>query len=48
MMVYCEKYETIDLLSTSLIPTPAYRGPDFDERLREVMDVDLMIEEDNK
>jgi hypothetical protein len=24
-----------------------YRGPDFDERLREAVDVDLMIEEEN-
>ena len=24
-----------------------YRGPNFDERLREAVDVDAMIEEDN-
>lgn len=40
MMVYCEKYETIDIRETILLPTPATRGPDFDERLREVLDVD--------
>jgi len=28
---------------TKLLPTPANRGPDFDERLREAMDVDQMI-----
>lgn len=30
---------------TKLLPTPANRGPDFEERLREAMDVDQMIEE---
>ena len=28
-----------------MIPTPANRGPDFEERLRQSMDVDAMIEE---
>jgi len=31
--------------NTNLLPTPANRGPDFDERLREAMDVDALIEE---
>lgn len=48
MMVFCEKYETIDMRDTLLLPTPATRGPDFDERLREVLDVDQMIEADNE
>jgi len=30
-----------------LLPIPAYRGPDFEERLREAMDVDAMIEDCN-
>jgi len=30
-----------------LIPTPLYRGPNFEERLREVIDVDQLIEDDN-
>lgn len=48
MMVYCEKYETVDIRDTLLLPTPATRGPDFDERLREVLDVDQMIAADNE
>ncbi len=27
------------------MPIPANRGPDFEERLRQAMDVDAMIEE---
>lgn len=27
------------------MPTPAHKGPDFDERLREAMDVDQMMED---
>ena len=30
---------------TKLLPTPANRGPDFEERLREAIDVDQMISE---
>lgn len=30
---------------TKLLPTPANRGPDFDERLREAIDVDSMMAE---
>lgn len=33
---------------TPLIPTPIYRGPDFEERLREQIDVDQLIEADNQ
>jgi len=40
MLLFSEKYQTFDIAETLLIPTPAARGPDFDERLREVMDVD--------
>ena len=32
---------------TKLLPTPANRGPDFEERLREAIDVDAMMEESN-
>jgi hypothetical protein len=48
LLIFAEKYETVDILQTRLIPTPLYRGPDFDERLREEVDVDLMIEEENQ
>lgn len=47
MLKFAEKYETVNLLDTKLLPIPAYRGPDFDERLREAVDVDLLIEEEN-
>ena len=42
---YDQKYLTFDIRDTLLIPTPAYRGPDFDERLREAFDIDAHIEE---
>lgn len=42
---YVEKYRTIDGLETNLLPTPRDRGPDFDQRLREIMDVDKHIEQ---
>ena len=45
MLTYAEKYMTFDMRDTSLLPTPADRGPDFEERLREAMDVDKMIDE---
>jgi hypothetical protein len=32
---------------TALLPTPVHRGPDFDERLREVFDVDAAVAEEN-
>ena len=48
MLKYAEKYETIDMRDTFLLPLPAYRGPDFEERLRESMDVDAMIEESQR
>lgn len=47
MLLFTEKYETVDINDTKLLPTPAARGPDFEERLREVLDVDQMIEADN-
>lgn len=47
MLAYAEKYMTVDIRDTFLIPTPAHRGPDFDERLREVMDVDQVIAAEN-
>jgi len=31
---------TIDIRDTALVPSPAYKGPDFEERLREAFDVD--------
>ena len=48
MLVFAEKYETVDINETLLLPTPAYRGPDFEERLREVIDVDALIEKDRQ
>lgn len=47
LLNYAEKYLTLDMRDTKLLPTPANRGPDFDERLREAMDVDALIEESN-
>ena len=44
MLTYAEKYLTFDIRDTKLLPTPRGRGPDFDERLRESMDVDAMVE----
>ena len=43
MLTYAEKYLTFDIRDTKLLPTPRDRGPDFDERLRESMDVDAMV-----
>ena len=43
-MTYAEKYNTIDIRDSILIPTPRIREANFDERLREAMDVDQMIE----
>lgn len=40
MALFAEKYQTLNLLETPLIPDPVNRGPNFDERLREAMDVD--------
>ena len=45
--VFAEKYQTFDLLETKLIPEPIRKVKGFDERLREQMDVDAMIEESN-
>ena len=47
MLTYAEKYETFDINKTFLIPTPIQRGLSFDERLREAVDVDQLIENDN-
>ena len=46
-MTYVDKYLTFDIRDTNLLPTPRHREADFDERLREAMDVDAMIEESN-
>lgn len=40
LLKFAEKYETFDIRDTLLLPIPAYRGPDFEERLRMSMDVD--------
>ena len=44
-MTYMVKYNTFDIRDTNLLPTPRHREADFDERLREAMDVDEMIED---
>jgi len=31
---------TFDIRETKLLPTPAHKGPDFEERLRQAIDVD--------
>jgi len=48
LLKYAEKYESFDINQTPLIPTPLYRGPNFEERLRELVDVDQVIEADNR
>lgn len=48
LLTFANKYETVDLIDTKLIPTPLYRGPDFEERLREVMDVEQIIANENE
>jgi hypothetical protein len=40
LLTFAEKYQTLDMRDTRLLPTPANRGKDFEERLREAMDVD--------
>ena len=47
-MTYNEKYMTFDIRDTVLLPRPRQREADFDERLREAMDVDAMIESSNQ
>ena len=45
LLTYAQKYQTIDIRDTPFIPTPREKGPDFDERLREIIDIDAHIEE---
>ena len=45
LLTYAEKYNTFDIRDTVLLPTPRHREADFDERLREAMDVDAMMEQ---
>lgn len=48
MLTFADKYQTVDINDTKLIPTPLYKGPDFEERLREVIDVDEMVAKENE
>lgn len=48
MLVFAQNYETIDVEETCLLPTPVYREPEFEERLREQVDVDKLIEADQQ
>jgi hypothetical protein len=45
MLTFAEKYLTLDMRETKMLPTPANRGKDFHERLREAIDVDAMMNE---
>ena len=45
LLTYAEKYNTFDIRDTLLIPTPRSREANFDERLREAMDVDQMVDD---
>ena len=45
LLTYAQKYQTVDFRDTPLIPTPRIKGPDFDERLREYIDIDAHIED---
>lgn len=47
LLNYTLKFQTVDINQTPLIPLPSFRGPDFEERLREVVDVDELVERDN-
>ena len=47
IMSYDLKFKTHDIRDTVLIPSPRKLDKNFDERLRESMDVDRMIEESN-
>lgn len=44
MLTYHSKYNTVDIRDTIMIPVPRNKGPDFDERLREIIDVDAQLE----
>ncbi len=44
LLTYAEKYNTFDIRDTKLLPVPSSREADFDERLREAMDVDALVE----
>ena len=48
ILTYAEKYNTFDIRDTVLLPTPRSREANFDERLREAMDVDQMMEKSNQ
>ena len=48
LLTYQEKYLTFDIRDTVLLPIPRNREANFDERLRESMDVDALIEESNQ
>ena len=47
MLTYAEKYNTFDIRDTMLLPVPSNRESGFDERLREAMDVDALIDDSN-
>ena len=48
LLTYQAKYLTFDIRDTLLLPRPRNREAGFDERLREAMDVDALIEESNQ
>lgn len=48
LLSYDAKFKTFDIRDTNLIPTPRKLEANFDERLREAMDVDRMVQESNQ
>ena len=48
LLTFAEKYQTVDINDTRLIPTPLHKGPDFEERLREVIDVEELVAKENE
>ena len=44
LLTFAQKYNTFDIRDTVLLPTPRNREAGFDERLREAMDVDALVD----
>ena len=43
ILSYDAKFRTVDMRDTILIPIPRKLEPNFDERLREAIDVDRLV-----
>jgi hypothetical protein len=48
ILTYNKKFNTVDIRDTFLIPAPRNLEPGFDERLREQIDVDRLVEESHQ